>query len=72
MTGSQTNMAVDYSLALPFWLVTKDSMIIELVYVNLTVRKVNFFGQGGGGGPSRGWALNQNKYSIYFWSKEKH
>lgn len=42
-------MAVDYSLTLPLWLVTKDSMIIELVYVNVTVSKVDFFGQGGGG-----------------------
>ena len=33
MTVSQTNMAVDYSLTLPFWLVTKDSTIIELVYI---------------------------------------
>ena len=49
MTVSQTNMAVDYSPTLPFWLVTKDSMIIKLVYVNLTVSKVNFFWQGGGG-----------------------
>ena len=47
MTVSQTNMAVDYFLTLPFWLVTKDSTIIELVYVNLTVSKVNFFGRGG-------------------------
>ena len=50
MTVSQTNMAVDYSLTLPFWLVTKDSMIIKLVYVSLTVSKVNFFGGGGGVG----------------------
>ena len=58
MTVSQTNMAVDYFLTLPFWLVTKDSTIIELVYVNLTVSKVNFFGRGGGKwGASRGWAL---------------
>ena len=49
MTVSQTNMTTDYSLTLPLWLVTKDSMIIELVYVNLTVSKVNFFWQGGGG-----------------------
>ena len=49
MTVSQTNMAVDYSLTLPFWLVKKDSMIIKLVYVNLTVSKVNFFWRGGGG-----------------------
>ena len=51
MTVSQTNMAVDYSFTLPFWLVTKDSTIIELlVYVNLTVSKVNYSWQGGGGG----------------------
>ena len=47
-------MAVDYSLTLPLWLVTKDSMIIELVYVNVTVSKVDFFGQGGGGGGVEG------------------
>ena len=29
MTVSQTNMAVDHSLTLPLWFVTKDSVIIE-------------------------------------------
>ena len=52
-------MALDYSLTLPLWLVTKDSMIIELVYVNLTVVRSIFWGRVGGGGwrTSRGWAL---------------
>ena len=43
-------MALDYSLTLPLWLVTKDSMIIELVYVNLTVVRSIFWGRVGGGG----------------------
>ena len=41
MTVSQTNMAVDYSLTLPFRLVTKDSVIIELVCVNLITKIVS-------------------------------
>ena len=78
MTVSETNMAVDYSLTLPFWLVTKDSTIIELVYINLTVSKVNFFGGGGGWGASRvwalilGWALNRINTVLSFGPKEKH
>ena len=41
MTVSQTNMAVDYSLTLPFRLVTKDSVIIELVCINLITKIVS-------------------------------
>ena len=41
MTVSQTNMAVDYSLTLPFRLVTKESVIIALVYVNLIITIVS-------------------------------
>ena len=73
-------MAVDCSPTLPFWLVTKDSAIIELVYVNLIIKivsKVSFF-VWGGRGCSRGWALilgwalNRINKVTYFWSKEKH
>lgn len=45
-------MAVECSPTLPFLLVTKDSVIIELVYVNLIIKivsKVGFFCLGGGG-----------------------
>ena len=78
---SQTNMAVDCYPTLPLWLVTKDSAIKELVYVNLIIKivcKVSFFVWGGGRGCSRGWALilgwglNQINKATYFWSKEKH
>ena len=43
MTVSQTNMAVDYSLTLPFRLVTKDSVIIELVCVEYMQSFGNYF-----------------------------
>lgn len=52
-------MAVDYSPTLPFWLVTKDSMITELVYVNLIASKVNLFWQG------EGWGLVGNGHLQY-------
>ena len=61
-------MAVECSPTLPFLLVTKDSVIIELVYVNLIIKivsKVGFFCLGGGG-CSRGWALNQINTVVTF------
>ena len=81
MTVSQTNMAVDYSLTLPSCLVTKDSAITELVYVNLIIKIVSksvFFLFGWGKGCCRGWALilgwavNRINKVTYFWSKKKH
>ena len=60
MTVSQTNMAVDYSLTLPSCLVTKDSAITELVYVNLIIKIVSksvFVCLGWGGGAIGGGHL---------------